>query len=307
MTHTPESSSRHPPVTPAEPLGAESTTGVPRDTRDFYDVIAPYYHLIYGRSWEEHLNVQAGKIEAVLRDHLGSAGPWAILDSACGIGTQALGLAQRGHAVTGVDLSAEAVNRAGVEAKTRNLPVEVIHGDMLMLSALTRGRSFDAVLSCDNVLRHLPGREGIELACAELAACLKPGGILIATLRDFTPEKQQIAAQGTGTSFKTYSSRLTADGEVQAFFQIGRFTDGFYEFSFMAAESSGSRVTGESCRLRLLDISAAEVREIMLRSGFSEVTILPGVAEFYGHDLLVARRSGGSDGRVQPGDPRVGG
>jgi tRNA/tmRNA/rRNA uracil-C5-methylase (TrmA/RlmC/RlmD family) len=37
----------------------------------------------------------------------------AVLDCACGIGTQALGLALRGHRVVGTDVSARAVVRAG--------------------------------------------------------------------------------------------------------------------------------------------------------------------------------------------------
>lgn len=52
------------------------------------------------------------------------------LDVACGAGRNALFLAERGYAVTGVDISAEALSRAGQSARTRGLDVEWIEHDL---------------------------------------------------------------------------------------------------------------------------------------------------------------------------------
>lgn len=52
------------------------------------------------------------------------------LDVACGAGRNALFLAERGYAVTGVDISAEALSRAGQSARTRGLEVEWIEHDL---------------------------------------------------------------------------------------------------------------------------------------------------------------------------------
>ena len=72
------------------------------------------------------------------REH---ASPWLVaclpraptgraLDVACGAGRNALYLAERGYAVTGVDISAEALSRARRSARTRGLEVEWIERDL---------------------------------------------------------------------------------------------------------------------------------------------------------------------------------
>ena len=57
----------------------------------FYDGLAPIYHLIYP-DWEASIQRQAGALDSLIREHWGE-GKLRILDVACGIGTQALGLA----------------------------------------------------------------------------------------------------------------------------------------------------------------------------------------------------------------------
>ncbi|MEU2630611.1 class I SAM-dependent methyltransferase, partial [Kitasatospora sp. NPDC007106] len=65
----------------------------------FYDGLAAGYHLIYA-DWEAGIRRQGAALDALLTDRLGS-GPADVLDCACGIGTQAIGLALRGHRVVG--------------------------------------------------------------------------------------------------------------------------------------------------------------------------------------------------------------
>src|SRR5215831_1991906 len=67
-----------------------------------YDEIATLYHLIY-RDWNAAIVQQAAALDAIIRQHVGPP-PRSILDVSCGIGTQALGLAALGHAVTASDL-----------------------------------------------------------------------------------------------------------------------------------------------------------------------------------------------------------
>src|SRR5262245_35679225 len=72
-------------------------------TQDFYDRLAPYYHLLYP-NWEASSARQSRGLSEVLNEFDVEPGR-AILDAACGIGTQALGLAQLGYNVTASDLS----------------------------------------------------------------------------------------------------------------------------------------------------------------------------------------------------------
>jgi SAM-dependent methyltransferase len=107
-----------------------------------------------------------------------------ILDCACGIGTQALGLAARGHQVTGTDLSAAAIARASREAAARNLTIAFSAADMRNLSAVPAS-GFDAVLAADNALPHLLSTEDLKQALDSISGRLSPGGILLASIRDY--------------------------------------------------------------------------------------------------------------------------
>ena len=77
------------------------------DTAGFYDDLAEHYHLIF-EDWGRSIERQAGALGPLLENKL-ARGPLKILDCACGIGTQAIGIAQRGHTVVATDLSKAAV------------------------------------------------------------------------------------------------------------------------------------------------------------------------------------------------------
>ncbi|MFJ4650556.1 class I SAM-dependent methyltransferase [Nocardia sp. NPDC088792] len=69
-----------------------------------------------------------------------------VLDAGCGTGELALLLARHGHAVTGVDLSAVAIEQARAKATEDGLPIEFVVGDALTLPGY-RDR-FDTVVDC---------------------------------------------------------------------------------------------------------------------------------------------------------------
>ncbi|GGS94535.1 hypothetical protein GCM10010206_66490 [Streptomyces cinerochromogenes] len=80
----------------------------------FYAELADDYHLIYADR-DASIRRQGDALDAPIgRDRV------AVLDCSCGIGTQAIGLALRGHRVTGTDLSPRAAARAAREAARRS-------------------------------------------------------------------------------------------------------------------------------------------------------------------------------------------
>ena len=95
--------------------------------RDFYDDLAPDYHLIYP-DWDLSIERQGHALQHLIVDAIGE-GPVEVLDCACGIGTQAIGLAQS-HRVTGSDLSPVAAARATHEALKRGRRVTTVAADM---------------------------------------------------------------------------------------------------------------------------------------------------------------------------------
>src|SRR4051812_16170040 len=119
---------------------------------DFYDRAAPLHHLVF-QDWEASIERQADQLVGIIRRRWGD-GAKTVLDVSCGIGTQALGLARRGFAVTASDLSAGAVERARAEARSRSLSIGLSVCDMRSAHD-HHGRQFDVVISCDNSITHL--------------------------------------------------------------------------------------------------------------------------------------------------------
>src|SRR5579871_3011188 len=147
-----------------------------------YDELADSYHLIF-ENWDASIARQAGVLGPLI-ERLAGPAPLRILDAACGIGTQALGLARRGHTVTGSDLSAAAVARACVEANARGLSIPFCVADLRDLSGIGHD-PFDAVIAADNAFAHLLLEEDLRGAADSLIGRLRDGGILMASLRDY--------------------------------------------------------------------------------------------------------------------------
>jgi len=149
--------------------------------RGFYDPFAEYYHLIFD-DWEKSIERQAVAYNRLIASVL--PGPSVkILDCSCGIGTQAIGFAKMGHRVVASDLSAAAVTRASREAEIRGLKMEFCVSDMTNLKEIEEC-DFDVVATLDNALPHLEAEE-VRRAVAAMAAKLRPGGLLMASIRDY--------------------------------------------------------------------------------------------------------------------------
>ncbi len=155
--------------------------------RSFYDALAQDYDSIFA-DWEASTRRQGRVIEALIEGALRPAGEGAtarsILDVSCGMGTQAIGLARRGHIVTGRDLSCELLARAREESRRRGLSIRLEAGDMRRARPEDRGR-FDAVIAFDNSLPHLDRDEELVSAFRAMAQALRPDGVALASIRDY--------------------------------------------------------------------------------------------------------------------------
>jgi glycine/sarcosine N-methyltransferase len=124
---------------------------MPNKIEEFYEELADYYHLIY-EDWDRSIARQATTLNGLLASELGNK-PLKVLDCACGIGTQSIGLAQLGHHVVASDLSHAAVRRGEKEARQRNLQIQFQVSDMTSLKEV-EASGFDAVIAIDNALPH---------------------------------------------------------------------------------------------------------------------------------------------------------
>jgi SAM-dependent methyltransferase len=166
-------------------------------TQDFYDQLAPYYHLLYP-NWEASSARQSRGLADVLGEFGVPAGS-AVLDAACGSGTQALGLAQLGYHFTAWDFSPAAVARARVEAGTRGLAMTFAVADLRQLSSVIGGK-FRAVIACDNAIPHLLSDAEIAASLAECRRLLDPGGVLLVSVRDYASIERRTPGAGRAIS-----------------------------------------------------------------------------------------------------------
>ena len=149
---------------------------------DFYDALADDYDLVYGGRWEEAVSRQGEALDRLIQSSLGS-GAQDVLDCSCGIGTQALGLAMRGHRVLGTDISVRSVERARREASRLGVGASFSVADFRDLGPVPG--TYDVVISCDNAIPHLLADSEIRQALASMHTKLRPRGLLVVSVRDY--------------------------------------------------------------------------------------------------------------------------
>lgn len=148
----------------------------------FYEALANDYHLIF-QDWQTTV-LQQGKVLHGLIQQQVQRFPLKVLDCSCGIGTQAIGLAQQGYTVHGTDLSPASVERAKALAEQMGVSASFAAADMRSL-AQSVPHGFDVVISCDNALPHLLNLSDLQVACEQIYQTLRSGGLFIASIRDY--------------------------------------------------------------------------------------------------------------------------
>jgi SAM-dependent methyltransferase len=116
----------------------------------------------------------ATEVDFIIR--MAGLGPGArVLDVPCGSGRHTLELARHGCQVTGLDVSAEAIDHARGTAAAERLRVDLRVGDMRTLPTDIR---VDAAVCMGNAFGYLD-HAGTRKFLADLAGLTKPGGTLV--------------------------------------------------------------------------------------------------------------------------------
>jgi SAM-dependent methyltransferase len=230
------------------------------ETRTFYDDLADVYHLIH-EDWPASVERQGEALDAVIRAH---NGPTEIIaDIACGIGTQALGLAARGHRVIGSDLSPSALARLQREAAARELHIETKIDDMLELSTYA-DQSVDVLLACDNAVPHLLTDELISQAFRQFHRVLRPGGLCILSVRDYA------AMPAVPVRFFPYGVRDVPGGRV-AVFQVWEYEGQLYRLNMYFVFDVGGNVETRVFRATYYTVSIDTLCRLLSEAGFHNV------------------------------------
>jgi SAM-dependent methyltransferase len=247
--------------------------------RAFYDELAPLYHLVY-ENWEATVARQGEALASLISEYWG-ADAHMVLDAAVGIGTQAFGLLARGFRVTGSDLSAGAVARAGREAAARRVSLDSLVADFRALPM--RPGAFDVVLVCDNALPHLDSQAEIRDALAECFRCVRPGGGCLISMRDY----QAPPPAGT-VEVKPYGDRFWA-GRRYHLRQVWTWRGARYDLSFEFTPEA-TDTAPIVFKTTYLAIPVERVAALMRVAGFENVQRVDG--RFF-QPVVVGTRPGG--------------
>ena len=184
----------------------------------------------WDQRWNAEQVVYDPSLEPQLRDSLAlimrfwPRAEGRFLEAGCGPAANALNLARRGVDVTGVDLSPNALAEAQREFERRGLPGRFVRGDVRDLPF--DDAMFDFVYA-GGVVEHF--RE-LDVALADLARVLRPGGRLLITVPALTLSYPYLFFRGNVPAVRL------AEGVVSAFhFDLlgGRLAPFGYERSFL--------------------------------------------------------------------------
>jgi SAM-dependent methyltransferase len=131
-------------------------------------------------NWPSRLALELPFLERELR----AVSARRVLDVACGSGQHAIALAERGYELAGADLSPVMIDLAKRNAASDRLRLRFeVAGFGAMHERM--GVGYDALLCLGNSLPHLLDPETVLAALTDMAACLRPGGLLVIQNRNF--------------------------------------------------------------------------------------------------------------------------
>jgi SAM-dependent methyltransferase len=250
--------------------------------RDFYDDLAPDYHLIF-QDWDASMARQAQVLDELVRQRLG-AGPHTVLDCSCGIGTQAIGLALRGHKVVGSDLSPLAAARAAAEAAARGVNLPAATADMRLLPFASS--AFDLVVCADNSLPHLLSAPDVKAALLGMRRVLRNGGLLAITVRAYDESRR---TKPTATPPQVVE---TPDGKVITFQLWHWYEDGeHYDLEHFQLIPAANTWAVRRRRTTNWALTRPQVTQFVAEAGFTDIIWHTPDSTGYYQPVLTAQRA----------------
>lgn len=180
-------------------------------TQTFYDNMASQYDKLFF-DWQATTREQALILEKLFQAN-GFDKSASILDCACGIGTQAIGLAALGYGVTASDISECELAQARTRAARNGVQIRFEAADFCALSK-NFDKPFDIIIAMDNALPHMLSHADLASAVQSIVNQIRTGGIFVASIRDYdalllnkppySPPYIHKTANGQRVSFQTW-------------------------------------------------------------------------------------------------------
>ena len=237
----------------------------------FYDDIASQYDKFY-LDWDDAVREEAQFLEKLFKDK-GYGESARILDCACGIGTQAIGLAALGYDVTASDISIGEIEEGKKRAAERNVDVRFMQADFRCLEE-TFSDPFDIVIAMDNALPHMLTEDDLKKAAGSISQATREGGMFAASIRDYDSMTDERPEHSAPYVHKT-------DNGQRVLFQTWDWTDANYRFvQYIIEDGDSLEVSKFECEYRA--VTRDELTRMLLDAGFSDVCwMMPEETGFY--------------------------
>ena len=240
-------------------------------TQKFYDNLVGYYDKLF-LDWQATTQEQAILLQKIFQK-FGFDKTANILDCACGIGTQAIGLAALGYNITASDISDAEIAQAKTRALNANVKICFESADFCHLSAVF-SKQFDIVIAMDNALPHMLSNDGLNKAVKGIVNQIKDKGVFVGSIRDYDALLQDKPPYSPPYIHKTEKGQRVS-------FQTWTWSGDHYRLTQYIIEDEGElRINRFECEYRA--VRREELTELLVRNGCSEVNwMLPEETGFY--------------------------
>ena len=247
--------------------------------QSFYDTMATQYDKLFA-DWQATTKEQAALLDAIFRG-CGFDRTARVLDCACGIGTQAIGLAALGYRVTGSDISEAELDEARKRAAQNGVELPVKRADFRRLEEAF-GEKFDIVMAMDNALPHMLTREDLEAAVRSTVGRLAPEGLFVASIRDYD------ALLSSKPPYSPPYIHKTEKGQRVSFQTWDWDGDSYRLVQYIIDDEGAPQVSKFSCAYRAT--RREELTELLLAAGCREVVWkFPEETTFY-QPIVMAKK-----------------
>lgn len=245
----------------------------------FYDNLATQYDKLF-LDWKSTTREQAEILSRLFREN-GFNRSARILDCACGIGTQAIGLAALGYSVTASDISDGELAEAKRRAADHQVEIRFAHADFCALSEVF-SEQFDIVICMDNALPHMLSESALAAAVGSITDRLVPGGIFVASIRDYDALLLEKPPYSPPYIHKTEEGQRVS-------FQTWTWDDDRYKLTqYIIDDRRELQVSKFDCEYRAT--RREELTDLLLQSGCSSVVWkFPEETDFY-QPIVVAKK-----------------
>ena len=248
-------------------------------TQEFYNNIASQYDKLF-QDWQSTIHEQAVILNRIFNDN-GFDTTAHILDCACGIGTQSIGLAALGYRVSASDISAAEIIEAKERAKKNNVDIRFELADFRGL-ADRFSEQFDIVIAMDNALPHMLSNKDLEAAIKSITEQTKPNGIIVASIRDYDRLLEDKPSYSPPYIYKT-------DKGQRVCFQTWTWkNDNYHLVQYIIEDEQTLQTSKFECEYRAT--RRQEITELLMACGCHEVVWkFPEETGFY-QPIVIAKK-----------------